>query len=99
MLNSKEFLNLQSRVQSVDIAKNMILVATANLGGNTWDGNLLVIDYSTKEVVATMKQPCGCADVCWTRLGQQAVCAEDSGNVKVRRNQVQGGSSACNLQR
>lgn len=84
MVNSEKRMNLEKRVQSVDILNDKILVATANLGGNTWDATLTVIDYSTKEVMATVKQPCGCAAACWTTLGHRAVCAEDSGDVKVR---------------
>lgn len=84
MVNSKESIKAAGRVEGMDISKNMILVATSNLGGNTWDSSLQVYNSSTKEAVAAIQQPCGCADVCWTKLGQRAICAEDSGDVKVR---------------
>ena len=82
-MSSKVFLTTKGRVEGVDISKNMIVVETSNLGGNTWDACLQVLDFSTKEVIAAIQQPCGCADVCWTKLGQRMVCAEDSGDVKV----------------
>lgn len=85
MGNPKHSIKAAGRVEGVDISKNMILVATSNLGGNTWDASLQVYNSSTKEVVAAIQQPYGCADVCWTKLGQRAICAEDSGDVKVVR--------------
>eukprot|EP00904_Undaria_pinnatifida_P010555 jgi/Undpi1/662/HiC_scaffold_10.g04126.m1 len=63
----------------------MILVATSNLGGNIWDASLRVVDLSTKKLVASVQQHNGCADACWAALGQRAICAEDSGDVKVYR--------------
>lgn len=60
-----------------------MVVGTSNLGGNVWDASLQVVDLSTREVIAAIQQPSGCADVCWTSLGQRVVSAEDSGDVKV----------------
>lgn len=84
MVSSMESIKATGRVEGVDISKNMILVATSNLGGNNWDSSLQVFDSSTNEVIADIQQPYGCADASWTKLGQRAVCAEDSGDVKVR---------------
>lgn len=88
MVGSKESIKVAGRVESVDISQNMILVATSNLGGNTWDSSLQVLDFSTKEVVASVKQQSGCADVCWIKPGRRAVSAGDSGDVKVRRKSL-----------
>ncbi len=82
-MDSKVFVKTKGRIEGVDISKNMMVVGTSNLGGNTWDASLQVFDFSTKEVIAAIQQPSGCADVCWTGLGQRVVSAEDSGDVKV----------------
>lgn len=84
MVGSKESIKVVGRVESVDISDDMILVATFNLGGNTWDSSLQVLNFSTKEVVASVKQQSGCADVCWIKPGRRAVSAGDNGDVKVR---------------
>ncbi|CAN0272632.1 unnamed protein product, partial [Ectocarpus sp. 12 AP-2014] len=83
MVGSKESITVAGRVESVDISDDMIVVATSNLGGNTWDSSLQVLDFSTKEVVASVKQQSGCADVCWITPGRRAVSAGDNGDVKV----------------
>lgn len=83
MLHLKESIDCGGRVEGVDSADNMLLVATSSLGGNFWDASLRAIDLSTKKAVASIQQPCGCADVCWAWRGQRAVCAQDSGDVKV----------------
>ncbi|CAB1114164.1 unnamed protein product [Ectocarpus sp. CCAP 1310/34] len=83
MVRSKESIKVAGRVESVDISDDMIVVATSNLGGNTWDSSLQVLDFSTKEVVASVKQQSGCADVCWIKSERRAVSAGDNGDVKV----------------
>lgn len=70
------------RVEGVDVSESMILVGSSQLSGNNWDGSLQVFS-TTAELLASIQRPSGCADVCWTKLGQRAVCAEDSGDVKV----------------
>lgn len=85
MIDQKEAMKAGGPVVGVDISESMILVATSNLGGNIWDASLRVIDVATKKVVASVQQHNGCADVCWAGLGQRAICAEDSGDVKVYR--------------
>ena len=85
MIDQKEAIKTGGPVVGVDISETMILVASSNLGGNIWDASLRVIDLATKEVVASAQQHNGCADVCWS-LGQRAICAEDSGDVKVRHD-------------
>lgn len=79
----KEYFQAGGRVEGVDIAENSIVVVTSELGGNVWDASLRVIDSSTKELIASLKQECGCAAVCWSGVGQRAICAQDSGDVKV----------------
>lgn len=71
------------RVEGVDVADNLLVVATSNLGGNSWDSSLHVMDINTLEVVTSVNKSCGSADVCWMGGGRSAVCAEDSGDVKV----------------
>lgn len=75
------------RVEGVDISESRILVGSSHLAGNSWDGSLQVFS-TTRDLLASIQRPSGCADVCWTKLGQRAVCAEDSGDVKVRREDV-----------
>lgn len=70
------------RVEGVDVSESMILVGSSHLSGNNWDGSLQVFS-TTGDLLASIQRPSGCADVCWTKLGQRAVCAEDSGDVKV----------------
>jgi len=82
MYNLKKSIDAGDRVEAIDITDNMLLVATSRLGGNVWDSSLRVIDLVTHDVVASVQQRCGCADASWANLGQRAVCAEDSGDVK-----------------
>lgn len=84
MIDKNESIKAEGPVVGVDICESMILVATSNLGGNIWDASLRVVDLSTKKLVASVQQHNGCADACWAALGQRAICAEDSGDVKVR---------------
>lgn len=83
MYNLKKSIDAGDRVEAIDITDNMLLVATSRLGGNVWDSSLRVIDLVTQDVVASVQQRCGCADASWANLSQRAVCAEDSGDVKV----------------
>ena len=83
MASLKNSIPAGDRVEAVDVAENMLLVVTSKLGGNLWNGSLKVIDLATGEVVASLQQRCGCADASWASLGQRAICAEDSGDVKV----------------
>ena len=84
MIDQNESIMAGGPVVGVDISESMILMATSNLGGNIWDASLRVIDLATKKVVASVQPRSGCADVCWAGVGQRAICAEDSGDVKVR---------------
>lgn len=83
MANLKGSIPAGGRVEGIDLAENLLAVATSTLGGNIWDASLRVVDLSTKEVVASVQHPCGCAAVSWAKYGKQVVCAEDSGDVKV----------------
>ena len=82
----KKSINAGDRVEAVDIAGNMLLVATSKRGGNIWDASLRAFDLTTEKIIASVEQPCGCSDASWVGHGQRAVCAEDSGDVKVCGN-------------
>lgn len=71
------------RVEGVDIAGHRMLVVTSNLGGNSWDSSMRIVDVHTSEVIVSLNRTCSSADICWAGGGQRAVCAEDSGDVKV----------------
>lgn len=88
MLKIEGSLNGGGMVESVDVAGNTLLVTTSNLGGNSWDSSLNVVNLPTEEIQASIRQSCGIADVCWAGREQRIVVAEDSGNLKVYISQV-----------
>lgn len=84
MLEQGEPFHLAGRIECVDIYGETLLVTTSNLGGNSWDSTLQVVELTTQEVRASLKLPCGASGVCWVCEGQRAVAGEDSGDIKVK---------------
>eukprot|EP00752_Nemacystus_decipiens_P001475 g1450.t1 len=75
-------IKVAGRVEGADVSESMVLVGLSHLAGNNWDGSLQVFS-SSGDLLTSIQRSSGCSDVCWTKLGHRAVCAEDSGNVKV----------------
>lgn len=71
-------------MEGVDVAKGRAIVLTSNLGGNSWDSSIKIVDIGTAEAIMSHNGPCSSADISWVGSdGQRAVCAEDSGDLKV----------------
>eukprot|EP00041_Stephanoeca_diplocostata_P041465 m.8031 g.8031 ORF g.8031 m.8031 type:complete len:352 (-) comp6032_c0_seq1:606-1661(-) len=79
-----------SRIESMQFGtyeRQTLLVATSNLTGNVWNGELLVFDDWTgapnrSKAISKFTTPAGCADACW--LGPRlVVSASDTGAVEI----------------
>lgn len=72
-----------SRIESIDIRDDLLLLVTSSFGGNTWNSSLQVINLIGDVVCASIQRPSGGSDARWWGQKQSAIIAEDSGDVKV----------------
>lgn len=78
-------------MEGVDVAKGRAIVLTSNLGGNSWDSSVKIVDVGTTEAIVSLSRPCSSADISWVGSGgERAVCAEDSGDLKVQKSFAYG---------
>ena len=75
------------KVDALGFSGSYLMVATSELEGNSWEGNVMVLDSTSGESLVNVRTDCGSADATWcgrARDGMDCVAvASDNGDIKV----------------